>query len=76
MAETEQVKTPKRGVGSSIREQLVAGKDNATILAVVKKEFPESNTTSSTVSWYRNDARKKGEKVPTAKDAADAAKAV
>lgn len=62
-------KPAKRGVGTVIREQLLAGKTNDAALEAVKVEFPDSSTTKSTVSWYRNDMRAKGEKVPTAAEA-------
>jgi hypothetical protein len=71
--ETPETKTPKRGVGTVIREQLLAGKTNEAALDAVKAEFPESSTTKPTVSWYRNEMRSKGEKVPTAAEAKKAA---
>lgn len=72
---TEETKAPKRGVGTVIREQLIAGATNEAALAAVKAEFPESSTSMSTVSWYRNDLRKDGNpnKVPTANEAKKAA---
>lgn len=63
----------KRGVGTLIREQLLAGATNDAALEAVKAEFPESSTTKATVSWYRNELRRKGEKVPTAAEAKRAA---
>lgn len=62
---------PKRGVGTVIREQLIAGATNEQALAAVQGEFPGSATTASSVSWYRNDLRKDGNpsKVPTASEA-------
>lgn len=67
----ETKKEPKRGVGTVIREQLAAGATNEAALAAVKAEFPESSTSASTVSWYRNEMRKNGNpgKVPTAAEA-------
>lgn len=63
-------KTPKRGVGAVIREAIRAGKTNEEALAAAKAEFPQSNTTAATVSWYRNDLRKKeGDAIPSARDA-------
>lgn len=70
----ETTKTPKRGVGTVIREQLLAGATNDAALDAVKAEFPEAKTTAATVSWYRNDMRAKKESVPTAREAAAAAK--
>lgn len=66
---SEETKPAKRGVGTLIREQLIAGASNEAALEAVKKEFPESSTTKATVSWYRNELRRKGEKVPTAAEA-------
>jgi hypothetical protein len=63
---------PKRGVGTVVREQLLAGATNQDALDAAKAEFPQSATTLATVSWYRNDLRAKGEKVPTAREAAKA----
>lgn len=59
----------KRGIGTVVQEQLLAGKSNDAVLAAVKAEFPESNTSKATVSWYRNNMRAKGEKVPSAREA-------
>lgn len=67
-------KTPKRGVGAVIREAILAGKTNAEALAAAQAEFPESSTTAATISWYRNDLRKKGHDVPTARDLSKKAK--
>lgn len=71
---SEETKTPKRGVGTVIREQLLKGATNEAALAACKAEFPESSTTASTVSWYRNELRKDGNpnKVPTANEAKQA----
>lgn len=70
---SEETKAPRRGIGTIITEQLHAGATNEAALAAVKAEFPESATTLATVSWYRNSLRKKGEGVPTAREAAKAA---
>ncbi len=68
-------KVPKRGVGAVIREAIMAGADNEAALIAGKAEFPESSTTVSTVSWYRNQLRKEGKDVPTARDLKKAAAA-
>ena len=73
-------KTPKRGIGTVIKEAILAGKTNEEALAVAKAEFPDAGTTASTVSWYRNQLRKEGHpEVPTARElkkkAAEASKA-
>lgn len=61
-------KTPKRGIGTVIREAIIAGKSNEEALAAAKAEFPDAGTTASTVSWYRNQLRKQGHNVPTARE--------
>lgn len=66
-------KAPKRGVGAVIREAILAGADNEGALAAAKAEFPNSATSVSTVSWYRNQLRKEGHDVPTARDLKKAA---
>lgn len=73
MSETE-AKTPKRGIGTVVREALLEGVTNAVALERVKAEFPESSTSLQTISWYRGKLRKEGEKVPTAAEANRAAK--
>lgn len=59
----------KEGVGSVVRAALKEGKTNEQALEIVQKRFPDAKTTVQSVSWYRNDMRGKGEKVPTAKEA-------
>lgn len=71
----EETKATKRGVGTVIREKLLAGATNKAALDAVKDEFPGSETTMATVSWYRSDMRKRGEKVPTAREASAVADA-
>lgn len=73
-------KAPKRGIGTVIKEAILARKTNEEALAATLAEFPDAGTTASTVSWYRNQLRKEGHpEVPTArelkKEAADKAKA-
>jgi len=70
---TEETKTPKRGVGTVIKERLLAGATNQDALEAAKAEFPGSETSLQTVSWYRSSLRKQGEKVPTAHEARAAA---
>ena len=73
--DTKAPKTPKRGVGTVIKEQLRAGATNEAALAAVKVEFPEAQTTLATVSWYRTNLRSTGETVPSAREVKKAAKA-
>lgn len=58
----------KRSAADAFREHIRAGKltDDA-IFAAVQKEFGLDDKKRGYVSWYRNDLRKKGEKVPDAK---------
>lgn len=66
--EATEAKAPKRGIGTVVREAILAGKTNEEALAAVVAEFPESKATLASVSWYRNDLRKKGHDVPTARE--------
>ena len=62
--ETTEAKAPKapvRNISAVAREAIRAGLSNADALAKVKAEFPDANTTVSSIAWYRNDLRKKGE---------------
>lgn len=68
-AAAEKTKEPKRGVGTVAREAIAAGKSNEEALAAVKAEFPESKTGLQTISWYRNDMRKKDPSIPSGRDA-------
>jgi hypothetical protein len=61
-------KAPKRGIGTVIREAILANKTNDEALELVKAESPDANTSVATVSWYRNQLRKDGHKVPTARE--------
>jgi hypothetical protein len=61
-------RVPKRGVGTVVKEAIVAGKTNEEALAAALAEFPEARTTASTISWYRNNLRKSGIEIPTARE--------
>lgn len=58
-------KAPAHNVSSVARDAIRAGMSNADALAKVKAEFPDANTTVSSIAWYRNDLRKKGENFPS-----------
>lgn len=58
-------KEPKRNISFVAREAIREGLSNAEALARVKAEFPDANTTVSSIAWYRNDLRKKGENYPS-----------
>lgn len=66
-------RVPKRGIGTVVKEAILAGKTNEEALAAAKAEFPNANTTASTISWYRNNLRKSGQVVPTARELKKAA---
>jgi hypothetical protein len=55
-------------IGDIIREALAAGKDTATILALVKAEHPGAQTTSASISWYRSQMKKQGAPASKTKD--------
>lgn len=67
-APAEEPKAKAPGVGQLIRERLQARATNDEVLAEVRERFPDSNTSTATVSWYRNAMRKEGLEVPTARD--------
>lgn len=71
--ETKEPKAPRRGVGTVAKEAIAAGKTNEQALAAVQAEFPESKTSLQTISWYRNDMRKKDASVPSGRAAKKAA---
>lgn len=66
-------RVPKRGIGTVVKEAILAGKTNEEALVAAKAEFPNANTTASTISWYRNNLRKSGQAVPTARELKKAA---
>jgi hypothetical protein len=47
-------------IGDIIRKALAEGKDTAAILALVKAEHPDAQTTSASVAWYRSQMKKQG----------------
>lgn len=48
----------KIGIGAFCIAQIEAGKDNAAILEMVKKEYPSAATTNASIAWYRNKLNK------------------
>ena len=60
-------KAPVRNISAVAREAILAGKSNADALEAVLAEFPEANTTTASIAWYRNDLRKKGHDVASPK---------
>lgn len=67
-ATTDEAKTPKRGVGTVAQEAIKAGKTNEEALEAVKAEFPDANTTLSSVNWYRNKMRAENKSIPTSRE--------
>lgn len=69
-AEEVEVKTKgrKRGVGAAIKDAIRNGMTNEEALQTALDEFPDAKTTLPSVAWYRNDMRKRGEKIPTARE--------
>jgi 2-polyprenyl-3-methyl-5-hydroxy-6-metoxy-1,4-benzoquinol methylase len=53
-------KAAKRGIGTVIKEAILAGKTNEEALAAAMIEFPDVGTTASTVSRYRRNLHKEG----------------
>ena len=66
--------TPKLKVGDVAREAIRQGMSNAEALAAVKEKIPSASTSLSSINWYRNDMRKKGEDVPSSRALNKAAK--
>ena len=60
-------KAPTRNISAVAREAILAGLSNADALVKVKAEFPDCNTTTASIAWYRNDLRKKGQHMPSPK---------
>jgi hypothetical protein len=56
----------KQTIGGLIRAALARGDDTAKILAEVKAAFPDAQTTSASVAWYRSQAKKAGTSAPKA----------
>lgn len=50
----------KKTIGDVIRAALKEGKSTAEVLDLVKKEFPDAQTSSASVAWYRSKMKKEG----------------
>jgi hypothetical protein len=70
---SEEIKAPKRGVGTVAREAIAAGKTNQEALEAVQAEFPQSKTSLQTISWYRNSMRKTDKSIPSGRSVKKAA---
>jgi len=53
------------GIGVYARELITAGKTNAEVLALVKAQFPNANTTAAGISFYRSMMKKGPAIVPS-----------
>lgn len=53
----------ERGIGDVAKEAIMKGLDNDTVLAAVRKVFPNRSNLAC-VAWYRMDLKRKGHAVP------------
>lgn len=51
-------KTKKLGIGAFCMDLIGQEKTNAQILTAVQKKFPEANTTTKSIAWYRTKLNK------------------
>ena len=54
---------PNQGIGAFCKAEIVAGKNNAEILEMVKAQFPDAKTTVGCVAFYRTALSKAGKEV-------------
>jgi hypothetical protein len=47
-------------VGAFCKEQIIAGKNNAEVLVMVKEKFPDAKTSAGCVAFYRTALSKAG----------------
>lgn len=60
---------PERmSIGSVARRALLNGKTNEEVLEIIGAVFPGAKTTIACIRWYRNQMRRKGYPVPTARE--------
>jgi len=59
-AEPKTARTSRPGSGARIRELLVAGHDAESILATIRREFPQSKATKADVAWNRGRLKREG----------------
>jgi hypothetical protein len=67
-ADTPAVAEKRRTIGDVACEAILAGKTNQEALDAVKGEFPDGNTSLSSINWYRNKLRKDGQPVKSARE--------
>lgn len=63
----------RKTVGSVAMDAIRKGKTTKQVMEAVRAQFPEARITASAVSSYRSRLRRRGEAVPTAQEATDAA---
>ena len=63
---------PWKNIGTVAEEAIRGGSTNAEAVETVLKRFPDANTSTDSVAWYRSRLRKDGEKIPTNAQAARA----
>ncbi len=56
----KQQKGAHPGIGAYVKGLLIDGKSTEEILLAIAKQFPEAQTTRSSVSWYRSKLRSLG----------------
>ncbi len=66
----KEAKEPRIKIVDVAKAAIRDGLTNAQAVAAVKDAIPTAKTTPACIAWYRNDMRKKGEKVPEPKDVA------
>jgi hypothetical protein len=78
---TEKKAEPKKTIGATAKAAIREGKTNEQVLEIVRKEFPGSNTTLTSINWYRNRMRQEDETlkgstkpIPTSREQKAAAK--
>ena len=47
-------------IGNFARAQILLGKTNQEVLALVQAQFPAAKTTAACIAWYKSDMRKLG----------------
>ena len=64
----------RKTVGSVAMDAIRKGKTTKQVVEVVKAQFPEARISEAAVNSYRSRLRRRGEAVPTAQEATDAAR--
>lgn len=59
----------KETIGKFAEGQIIAGKSNEEVLALVLAKYPHAQTTKDSIAWYRSQLRKKNPDVVTDREA-------